>query len=95
MPETTRREQTVVGSDEVSITVVADERELSFHYRPPGSGGETIDIYLALGTNREIGAAVVPFVPLGSTTGEARRRGVFAAEMRPLSACYFEISWRS
>jgi glycosidase len=65
MPETTRCEQTIVGSDDVSITVAADERELTFRYRPPGLGGNTINIYLALGTRRQMGAAVLPFAQYG------------------------------
>ena len=55
MPETTGREQTIAGSDNVSITVAGGEREISFRYRPPGPGGAAINIYLALGTGRQIG----------------------------------------
>ncbi|PYJ09871.1 MAG: hypothetical protein DMF06_08445 [Verrucomicrobia bacterium] len=62
MPETTGREQTIAGSDNVSITVAVGEREISFRYLPPGPGGGAINIYLALGTGRQIGAAALPFV---------------------------------
>ena len=33
--------------------------------------------------------------PISSTIGEALGPGVLVGELRPLSACYFEISWRS
>ena len=61
----TRREETIVGSDDVSITIAVDELELSFRFRPPGPGGNPIHIYLALGTHRQIGAAILPFVQYG------------------------------
>jgi len=65
MPTTTRREQTIVGSDDVSITVAADERELSFRYRPLGPVANALNIYLALGTQWQIGAAILPFLQSG------------------------------
>jgi glycosidase len=57
----TRREQTIAGSDNVSITIAVSERELLFRYRPPAPGENRLDIYLALGTHRQIGGAVLPF----------------------------------
>ena len=61
MPEGTLREQTIAGSDSVSITVAVSERDLFFRYCPPGLGEHSLNLYLALGTHREIGAAVLPF----------------------------------
>jgi glycosidase len=61
MPEIALREQTIVGSDGVSITVAASERELLFRYRPPEPCEGALNIYAALGTHRESGAAILPF----------------------------------
>ena len=61
MPETTLREQTIAGSDNVSITVAVSDGELFFRYRPPAPSENALNIYLALGTHRQIGAAVLPF----------------------------------
>src|SRR5205814_670472 len=61
MPETTLREQTIAGSDNVSITVAVSDREFFFRYDPPPPGENALAIYVALGTHREIGAAVLPF----------------------------------
>ncbi|MFZ1219647.1 MAG: alpha-amylase family glycosyl hydrolase, partial [Chthoniobacterales bacterium] len=61
MPETTAREQTIAGSDNVSITVAGSERAFVLRYRPPGLLENALNIFLALGTHREIGSAVLPF----------------------------------
>src|ERR1700694_5372734 len=61
MPEMTLREQTIAGSDNVSITVALSEGELFFHYRPPAPSENTLCVYIALGTQRQIGAAILPF----------------------------------
>jgi glycosidase len=61
MPETTLRKQTIAGSDNVSITVAVSERELLFRYDPPPPGENALAICIALGTHREIGAAILPF----------------------------------
>ena len=55
------REQTIAGSDDVSIMVAASGSEILFRYHPPQPSNNAINIYLALGTHREIGAAVLPF----------------------------------
>ena len=96
MPKTPRREQTIVGSDAVSITVAADEQELSFRYRPPGSGGNAIDIYLALGTNRQIGAAILPFVQYGEGSTvflPFKSDLLLAAERRAGQIACFQRRW--
>lgn len=54
-------EQTIAGSDNVSITVITSSREFLFRYRPAGTIENAINIFLALGTLRQIGAAVLPF----------------------------------
>ena len=57
----TLREQTIAGSDNVSIRVAVSERELFFRYRPPAPSENALSICLALGTRRQIGAAILPF----------------------------------
>ena len=52
--------QTISGSDGASITVSLSDVELVIEYRAPDLKPEHA-IYLALGTHREIGSAVLPF----------------------------------
>jgi len=61
MPDRTSREQVITGSDNVSITVAASQRELVFRYRPPSPSENALNIHVALGTRRQIGAAILPF----------------------------------
>jgi glycosidase len=61
MPGTTEREQTIAGSDNVSITVAGSARALVLRYRPPAPCENPLTIHVALGTRRQIGAAVLPF----------------------------------
>jgi glycosidase len=61
MPEMRRRQQTIAGSDNVSLTIAVSERELLFRYHPPEPSENPLDIYLALGTHRQIGGAILPF----------------------------------
>lgn len=49
------------GSDNVSISLSDSAAELRFVYRPPGLGDNPLHLYIALGTHRQIGAAVLPF----------------------------------
>jgi glycosidase len=49
------------GSDNVLISVSDAAAELYFLYRPPGLGDNPIHLFIALGTHRQIGAAVLPF----------------------------------
>jgi glycosidase len=53
--------ENLAGSDHVEITVAVSPAELIIGYRPPGLGENSINLYAALGTHREIGAAVLPF----------------------------------
>ena len=61
MPETTLREQIIAGSDDVTITVAASARELFLRFRPSAPSENALSIHVALGTQRQIGAAVLPF----------------------------------
>ena len=53
--------ETRAGSDKVGITVAVSPADLVIGYRPPGLGENPINLYAALGTHREMGAAVLPF----------------------------------
>jgi glycosidase len=55
------REQTIAGSDDVAIMVAVSGTEISFRYHPAGPNNNAINIFVALGTHREIGAAILPF----------------------------------
>jgi glycosidase len=55
------RNETIAGSDDVGIAVAVSPGELVFGYRPPQPSQNAVYLYLALGTHREIGAAVLPF----------------------------------
>jgi len=55
------RKQTIAGSDGVSITVAVSQSSLTLRYKPPHPSENALSIYLALGTRRQIGAAVLPF----------------------------------
>ena len=54
-------EETIAGSDKVSITLALSETELIVRYQLPELGAKTVNVFVALGTHREIGAAVLPF----------------------------------
>ena len=60
MPETILREQTIAGSDNVTIHVALGRQELAIRYQPPPTTS-SLSIFLALGTHREIGSAILPF----------------------------------
>ena len=61
MVDATAREQTIAGSDNVSIAIAATADEIFFAYRPPAPFEHAQNIFLVLGTQGEIGAAVLPF----------------------------------
>jgi glycosidase len=61
MPEAIEREQTIAGSDNVSITVAGSARGLFLRFSPPAPDENPLLIHVALGTRRQIGAAVLPF----------------------------------
>ncbi|MFL6590291.1 MAG: alpha-amylase family glycosyl hydrolase, partial [Chthoniobacterales bacterium] len=53
--------QTIVGSDNITIAVEITEADLCFEYRFPSVCQDPQNVFLAFGTDREIGAAVLPF----------------------------------
>ena len=53
--------QTISGADGASITITISDAELAIEYDPPEQSSATNAVYVALGTHREIGSAVVPF----------------------------------
>jgi glycosidase len=55
------RQVTFAGSDNVALTVGLAVSELTIRYRPPGPRENALNIFVALGTHEEIGAAVLPF----------------------------------
>jgi glycosidase len=55
------RQETFAGSDSVALTVGVAAGELTIGYRPPGPTENALNIFIALGTHEEIGAAVLPF----------------------------------
>jgi len=55
------REETLAGSDNVLITIGVSESELIVRYRPAGPVENALNLFLPLGTHRQIGAAVLPF----------------------------------
>ena len=61
MPEMSLCEPTIAGSDNVSIAVGVTAQQWVFRYRLAGAIENAQTIYVALGAQREIGAAVLPF----------------------------------
>jgi glycosidase len=55
------RQETFAGSDNVTITVSVHGAELSIGYRLPRPSEGSQNIFLVVGSRREMGAAVVPF----------------------------------
>jgi glycosidase len=55
------RQVTFAGSDRVALTVGFAVDELTIGYRPPGPSENALNIFVALGTYEEVGAAVLPF----------------------------------
>jgi len=55
------RKQTIAGSDSVAITLGVSPAELIIIYRPPSLSENPLNLYIALGTHRQLGAAVLPF----------------------------------
>jgi glycosidase len=53
--------QIISGSDGASITISLSDVDLAVEYQAPDLNSDRSAVYLALGTHREIGSAVVPF----------------------------------
>ena len=60
MPDPIPPEHVIAGSDNVSITITGSKRELIVRYHPPPTQNP-LNLFIALRTHREIGAAVLPF----------------------------------
>jgi len=54
-------QETFAGSDNVAITVAVSQAELIIRYRLPEPSERSQNLFVALGTHQEIGAAVLPF----------------------------------
>jgi glycosidase len=96
MPQTGLRQHTIAGSDKVSIAVAATADEIFFSYRPPGPFEHAQNIFLVLGTEREMGAAVLPFAPgaEGSTVFLPFQANLlFSAEIRGSQISSFLRKW--
>src|SRR6266513_2122379 len=61
MPTGLILERSISGSDQVSIKIEVTETEILLRYLVPGGFGGAQNIFLALRTHRDIGAAVLPF----------------------------------
>jgi len=61
MPTGLILERSISGSDHVSIKIEITETEILLRYLVPGGFGGAQNIFLALRTHRDIGAAVLPF----------------------------------
>ena len=55
------RQETFAGADNVAIAVTVSREELTILYRLPGETNAAQNLYLALGSPQEFGAAVLPF----------------------------------
>ena len=97
MPQTIVRELVIDGSDNVSIAVLATEEAVLFSYRSTGGLDRGQNIFLAIGTHREIGAAVLPFGRLaeGSTVFLPFKADLFlTAEIRGDANTTFIRRWQ-
>jgi glycosidase len=54
-------EQTFAGSDNVLLTIGSGVDEVTLKYQPAGSMPDAMNVFIVLRTDREIGAAVLPF----------------------------------
>lgn len=98
MPEIALGQHAIVGSDNVRIAVAATADEIFFNYRPPGLFEHPQNIFLVLGTAREMGAAVLPFAPgtEGSTVFLPFQANlIFSAEIVGSQISSFLRRWES
>ncbi|MEN3370019.1 MAG: hypothetical protein V7609_2162 [Verrucomicrobiota bacterium] len=89
------RKESIAGSDNVRITAAVSGTELTISYRPPGLSG-SINIFIALGTYQEPGAAVLPFFQHaeGSTVFLPFKADLLlSAEIRPGRIAGFRRCW--
>jgi glycosidase len=84
------------GSDNVEITAGVSPAEFVIGFRPPDFGKGPVNLYLALGTHQEIGAAVIPFSQHfeGSTVFLPFKSDLLlSAELRGDQICSFIRRW--
>ena len=96
MPRTPALEQTIIGSDNISIEVQIDRNDLVFLYRPARLSAAAQNFFVALNTGTEIGAAVLPFAKHaeGSTVFLPFNADVLlSAEVRGGGATAFIRKW--
>lgn len=85
MPQRIAPREAWAGSDNVSITATAMEVELILRYRPAAALGDAQNLFVALRTQHEMGAAVLPFAQRaeGSTVFLPFKADLFlSAELR-------------
>jgi hypothetical protein len=90
------RHETFAGTDNVSIGVTLSRSTLTVSYRPAGEIQDALSVFLALGTHRNLGAAVLPFAPRyeGSTVFLPFKSDlVLAAELRASQVRCFVRRW--
>ena len=90
------RQETFAGSDNVEITVAVSRAELIIRYRPSKPADGPQNIFVALGTHQEIGAAVLPFSQHreGSTVFLPFKCDLFlSVESRPEGIACFLRRW--
>jgi glycosidase len=90
------REQTITGSDNVTVSVRLTENDILLRYGARGDFDRGQNIFLALGTRREMGASVLPFAQHkeGSTVFVPFRADrVFSVEVRSARMESFIRRW--
>jgi glycosidase len=96
MVDSSSRAEVIAGCDNVLISVAASPLELCIRYHLPGPIQNPLTIYLAFGTYREIGAAVLPFSQFaeGSTVFLPFKSDLFLiAEVRDNALRCFLRKW--
>jgi glycosidase len=91
------REQSFAGSDNVLLTIGLGADDVTIKYRPAGSMPDA-NVFLAVGTDREIGAAVLPFAQNaeGSTVFLPFKADLLlSVELRGGASRTFIRHWRS
>jgi len=90
------REETIVGANGVSITLALSDLELTVRYGAPELSEKTINVFVAFGTHRDIGAAILPFAQgfEGSTVFLPFKCDlILSAAISPRQLACFARSW--
>lgn len=96
--DSTVREETFAGSDHVLITVAISDSELIIHYCPQQPSENATNVYVALGTHRQTGAAILPFAQHreGSTVFLPFMSDlILSAEVRSHKVTCFKRDWEN